>query len=496
MPNMRLKPTDLPSPSSPRRPDGFAVLFLVAAGALLIWSEFTGAFTNDAYWQLVVGRWMVAHHAVLGHDILSYASFGQRWVNVDWGWELAVYASWLAVGAWGLALVAGLVNVATMAVTAATCRRLGVAWRSTSLIVFGAAVYLGPGLSARAQDASFLFFAVELYVIFGRAQSDRRWLAAIPFLMALWVNGDGAVILGLAVLVGVTAVAWLMCVPSFQQLADPPLVSARWPLTIATGASLLASLVSPWGVGALITDVRLATVPSLTLHLPEWLPPAFNTQPFYLILALAPLVGLVIAATRRRLRVDISLALMSLALLAMSLRSVRLFPFFGLGFAVLVAQTTASTGVEQAGTLSTRLRALQVFPAALLVALAASSVLSPPSSIATYDQVVPQRLFTLAGHQPGGLLTTQGISAWVVWNDGLHPLMSTSDLPDAFGQLENDYVALELGSANPAPILARWRVRTIVWLTPGPLAVWLTTQPCWHRLASQDHWGLWGDSCR
>ena len=48
---------------------------------------------GDAFYQVATGRWMLAHHAVIRHDVFSYTVYGKPWLVEEWGFALLL--AWL-----------------------------------------------------------------------------------------------------------------------------------------------------------------------------------------------------------------------------------------------------------------------------------------------------------------------------------------------------------------------------------------------------------------
>ena len=54
--------------------------------------------SNDEFWSLAAGQWMLAHHAFMGLDPFSYTESHRRWVTDEWGSEIALAALFRAFG--------------------------------------------------------------------------------------------------------------------------------------------------------------------------------------------------------------------------------------------------------------------------------------------------------------------------------------------------------------------------------------------------------------
>ena len=54
-----------------------ALIVVIGSCAALFREAMHSGLSGDAYYQLATGRWMLAHHAVIRHDVFSYTVFGQ-----------------------------------------------------------------------------------------------------------------------------------------------------------------------------------------------------------------------------------------------------------------------------------------------------------------------------------------------------------------------------------------------------------------------------------
>ncbi len=60
--------------------------------------------SNDEFWSLAAGQWMLAHHAVIGLDPFSYTEAHRRWVTDEWGSEVGLASLYRVFGATAFAL--------------------------------------------------------------------------------------------------------------------------------------------------------------------------------------------------------------------------------------------------------------------------------------------------------------------------------------------------------------------------------------------------------
>ena len=70
-----------------------ALIVVLGSCAGLFREAMHSGLSGDAFYQLATGRWMLAHHAVIRHDVFSYTVFGRPWLVEEWGYALLL--AWL-----------------------------------------------------------------------------------------------------------------------------------------------------------------------------------------------------------------------------------------------------------------------------------------------------------------------------------------------------------------------------------------------------------------
>jgi tetratricopeptide (TPR) repeat protein len=199
------------------------------------------AADGDIFWHLAAGREMVQRGALLTHDPFSISAAGRPWVDVHWLFQLGAYGVHSLAGLQGLVIAKCLILGA-----AALCLLLSLprAARPGFLLLLAAAL-LGARslLLLRPVIVSLLclsvcFLVLERY----RNGASARVLWLLPPLQVLWCNVQGLFALGPA-LVSVYALTG-------ERARRPALFAAL-------GGSVLASLVSPFGLETLRLPARL-----------------------------------------------------------------------------------------------------------------------------------------------------------------------------------------------------------------------------------------------
>ncbi len=293
-----------PGPEAVRRrvPARAIELIGLALGIAFITAVALGhSLSNDEFWSLAAGQWMLSHHRMIGLDPFSYTESHRRWVTDEWGSELALAGLFRAFGAWAYALYAIGLGGLCLVATRAYVRALGARGGRVALILVVLALGLaGVLVGDRGLDFSLVWLPVELYLL-TRARRDPRWLAALPLLCLLWVNTHGSILVGLGVLI--VELAWSFAPEGWAArlggFGRSPHTGA---IAVALVASLVASCVTPYGPGLLLYDIGVSTNGQIGQYISEWNSPDFHSLAVALVF-LVPLVVLVACIRNRHVLV-------------------------------------------------------------------------------------------------------------------------------------------------------------------------------------------------
>lgn len=230
----------------------YAGLFVVAAFALRRLDDF------DTWWHLASGRWIAQHASVPHVDVLSFTVPQNEWINLQWLYDLLLYAFWNLGGASLLVIVSASCFVLTFAILAKHLGRF-VGSITMTLLLGWVAMTVNERFLIRPEMATFpLLAAVQLVLTDGRRDPRRlRWL--VP-LMLVWANMHSLFILGLG------AIACTISASFAAELALMPVGWRRdgtWPSAARAellkwgGAALAATLVNPYFARALTFPFEL-----------------------------------------------------------------------------------------------------------------------------------------------------------------------------------------------------------------------------------------------
>ncbi len=230
------------------------VAALASLALLLVFAALRRIWETDFFWQYKTGE-LVATKGIPSVDPWSYVSRGQAWTEMRWLYCDIVYRIVHAFGYGGAVVAKCAVMVTTF--TLALCA--GRPWRAplaATAVTLAAILASTQRFFVRPEIASFLFFALYLFVIAWWRDSKRRILWVLPVAQVLWANLHTQFLLGPAVLglfLLVEAGRTLLRGESRDLRALRPLL----PVAAVLAAVFAACFVTPFGVRGVLYGVNL-----------------------------------------------------------------------------------------------------------------------------------------------------------------------------------------------------------------------------------------------
>jgi hypothetical protein len=270
-------------------------------------------------------------------------------------------------------------------------------------------------LSPRPQTLSYPLFALFLLAV-TRAEwrRDARWLWLLPPATALWANLHGSFFTGFVVL----ACAFVGSVLSTRD------IRAAAPYAVTLAACLAASLINPYGVGALVYVASIGNNAVIRDYVTEWAPTTVNWHEGIMFFVSLLLIGVLIVRARTRLTLLEVLLLLAFGYLAWS--SVRAIVWWGLIISPILARLLGDVLPDRAprGRDLTTINALIVAGVALVAGLSLpwnkdALVFLPADKRGLFTTDTPVAVGEyLRTHDPppaGRMLNHQGWGGYLEW---------------------------------------------------------------------------------
>lgn len=237
---------------------------------------------GDTGWHIAAGKWIVAHRAVPSTDIFSYTAVGKAWTAHEW---LADVLMGMAHGlaGWSGVLLLYSIAMAALGLVMALYLRRWLEPKVAVLVLAGVLAGLMPFLLARPHVTAWPVLAAWTVMLLRAREEDRAPPLWAALLITLWANLHGSFIFGL-LLIGPFAAEALFSAPEQRRAG----VLQKW--SIFALASLVAALVTPYGLHGLLFPFQLTAMPVLGA-IEEWLPSDFSTLGVFEVVLLAGLAG-------------------------------------------------------------------------------------------------------------------------------------------------------------------------------------------------------------
>lgn len=435
---------------------GIGIIAVVALGYRL---------SNDVFWQMASGQWMLAHHAVMGLDPFSYTEAHRRWVTDEWGSSVALAALSKVVGNAAYPLYAIVLGGLGLFATAAYARALGARGGRVAAIVLLLAMGISGVLAGdRGLDFSLVWLPLELLLL-TKARRDPRWLFGLPLLCLVWVNTHGSILIGLIVLA--VELGWSL-VPErvVGRLGGVRQSSHTGPLALALIGSVAASLITPYGPGLLSYDIGVSTNGQIGQYINEWNSPDFHSV--MVLLAYCIPLAVMVAVIRTK-RIPVLEGSLAAVLFVEALRTQRLAIYL-----MVVAAGLAATLPSRPawGTTARRVAA------ALYVVLAIALLAQPSVPAGSISPTLPVQAFNYLEAHPGRVFTEY---TWGDYSIERHRATFADGRTDLFeGKVLTDFFAVTNQTIDPDPVLSAYHVSYVVWAPKTALSLYLAHDPRWH----------------
>ncbi|WP_315838016.1 hypothetical protein [Bradyrhizobium prioriisuperbiae] len=381
--------------------------FWIAVGTFALMVLLGGSLLADpdTLWQVKIGQWIIAQHALPQVDIYSWTKAGTAWISSSWLSQV-LFAATYAVAGW-----AGVVALSSLAIAATFALLTRILERRVAATYAICVTMLALALSAQHLLARPHVLAMPVMVAWVGgliAASDARvkpsfWL--LP-LIALWANLHGGFVLGLA-LIGPIALdaVWTAQASQRKRLA------VHWVLFGV--CALAASCLTPYGWNSLLASQKILGLGDALNLITEWRPIDFAQFGVFeggllLLIGAALYFGVVLPPLR---------ILLTLGLLHMALNHVRNVEVFALLTPLVVLAPLADRfgwhNVRPAG--GQWLRAGTAVIA--LVMLAAAGALAATRQVQPPNEGSAAAIAALRAHHAARVFNDYDLGGAMIWQD-------------------------------------------------------------------------------
>ena len=448
---------------------------------------------SDLWWHLSTGSWILQNHAIPRTAIFSqFASL--PWVDSSWAFDTLTA---LCTRIWGLSGLPVWLMLLQVAIAIAIFTLAGGRRNFWPAVILSAlAQFSISPVSPRPAMCSLVLLACELALLLrARRTGDTRSLFWLPLVFVIWVNLDrqfsyGLVALGLFwIAVIIEQLCRRQGITWFEtELPDIPIAT----MSAAVGASLLATILSPYGYRSYLPVWLSATNSAADRFFPELHSLRFRRPQDYLLMLLVMTAFFALGRRRSRDLFLISLLALS-AVISFRLQRDNWLALIAavaiIGNAIPVATTAAAAAAQ-------KLRVQKLATAALVFLVLVVLVLRLPGKNDGHsDNMLLLKIaktfpvsaadYIRQNHLPQPLFNSYAFGGFLTWALPEYPV-----LIDGRTDLYGDAINLPYFQATTAAIPLQsypgfTQAQTILLEANSPMAQALSTLPGF-RVAYKD----------
>jgi len=242
---------------TPRRISGGQAVSLVLTLLLAVLLGMRAILSPDVGFHLATARYILDTGWVPSTDIFTYTVPDHAYVDLQWLFQLIVYAAHAMAGAVGIITLCTALTIVVAVVLVLRARQVEprVGFAVLPLLI---PFLLGNQCEMRPHLFSWLFMALIMICVELHQRGSRKGLWFLPLIMLIWVNTHSLFVLGLVILGSYVAANVLLSLTKRQKF-DRSLI-------IWTVVASMACLMNPYGIsGVMFPFEQFAMIQSATI---------------------------------------------------------------------------------------------------------------------------------------------------------------------------------------------------------------------------------------
>ncbi len=251
--------------------DRLTLPLVVCFFLVVILYSLTPIRSDDIWWHLSTGKYIIQNWTIPSTDVFSYTAYGKPWITHEWLAQCIFYIIYAALSIDGLIIAKVIIVTFTFHFLLKTCE-ISNLHRPLCIILLLLALLISENrFVVRPQIFSYLLFSCYLFIIFRYKYRGKDSLNYLPLLQILWANLHGGHILGIGV-TGIFAVGEFIESLRHKKGALSLRVVLKNRLLIIALLLVIASLVGPNSYLSILHAFRFTADEFTEATLNEWMP--------------------------------------------------------------------------------------------------------------------------------------------------------------------------------------------------------------------------------
>ncbi len=226
---------------------------------------------DDLFWHIETGRFIIENKYIPSTDVFSFATFGEKWIPFEWGWDVIIYLIYNTFGFNALYVFNGIIILIIFALLFILLKKFdfSVPFSITLLTLLALGIKYRLGIKPHMFTYLFLVLLIYIFINVKYFNASKNILYFIPLIIVFWANLHMGVLAGILIIFLYLVSEYLNCKKFISSKKNYFIT-----LLLVFILSLLALFINPHGYNTYLYSYEHTQMKMLS-EIYEWYSP-FN----------------------------------------------------------------------------------------------------------------------------------------------------------------------------------------------------------------------------
>jgi len=154
---------------------------------------------DDLFWHIETGRYIIENKYIPSTDVFSFATFGEKWIPFEWGWDVLIFFIYTYLGFPALYIFNAIIIFIIFTLLFLLLRKYHFSISLSVLLLTILALGIKYRLGIKPHMFTYLFLVLLIYIIVNVKyfNASKKYLYFIPLIFILWANLHMGVLAGI-----------------------------------------------------------------------------------------------------------------------------------------------------------------------------------------------------------------------------------------------------------------------------------------------------------
>ncbi len=154
---------------------------------------------DDLFWHIETGRYIIENKYIPSTDVFSFATFGEKWIPFEWGWDVLIFFIYTYLGFPALYIFNAIIIFIIFTLLFLLLRKYHFSISLSVLLLTILALGIKYRLGIKPHMFTYLFLVLLIYIIVNVKyfNASKKHLYFIPLIFIFWANLHMGVLAGI-----------------------------------------------------------------------------------------------------------------------------------------------------------------------------------------------------------------------------------------------------------------------------------------------------------